>query len=236
MDTRVFALCSGSGGVGKSTFALALACEAASTGMQTILLDANGVSRSCDLMLGMESVVTTDLVDVLSGQAGLQHALYSVPQRDKLRLCCTSLLSNISLNEFAGVLLALRSMCDVLVIDLPTGDPALVTGLLSEEDMRVFLVRPDDSSLRAAERMLMLTAHEQAKSAIVLCRAKREMTKKGFQYSEATAAQILDRPITGCIWEDDAMAARIGKRNAWFSFAGSARAQLDQVIKNLLKG
>ena len=216
--------------------ALALACEAASAGMQTILLDANGVSRSCDLMLGMESVVTTDLVDVLSGQASLQHALYCVPQKDKLRLCCTSLLGNIPLNEFAGAMLALRSMCDVLVIDLPTGDPALVSGLLGGEDMRVFLARPDDSSLRAVERMLMLTADEKAKSAIVLCRVKRELIKKGFQYAEETAAQVLDRPITGCIWEDDAMAARIGKRNAWFSFAGSARAQLDQIIKNLLRG
>lgn len=235
MEKRVFAVCSGSGGVGKSTLALALACEAASAGMQTILLDANGVSRSCDLMLGMESVVTTDLVDVLSGQAGLQHALYSVPQRDKLRLCCTSLLSNIPLNEFAGVLLALRSMCDVLVIDLPTGDPALVTGFFGGEDMRVFLARPDDSSLRATERMLMLTADEQAKSALVLCRVKRELIKKGFQYAEETAAQILDRPVIGCVWEDDAMAAKIGKKNAWFSFAGSARAQLDRVIKNLLR-
>ena len=235
MEKRVFALCSGSGGVGKSTLALALACEAAAAGMQTILLDANGVSRSCDLMLGMESVVTTDLVDVLSGQASLQHALYSVPQRDKLRFCCTSLLSNIPSNEFAGVMLALRSMCDVLVIDLPTGDPALVTGLLGEEDVRVFLARPDDSSLRAVERMLMLTADEKAGSTVVLCRVKRELIKKGFQYAEETAAQILDRPIAGCIWENDAMAAKIGKRNAWFSIAGSARAQLDQIIRNLLK-
>ena len=234
MKKRVFAVCSGNGGVGKSTFALALAMNAASAGMQTILLDASGASRSCDLMLGMESVVALDLTDVLCGQASLSHALYRVPQRDKLLFCCTSLLGNVPFSEFAGIVLALRSMCDVLVIDLPTGELALADGMLGEDDARICLARPDDASLRSTERVLMRISGEKAQRHVILSRVKREAVKKGFQYSEETAGQILDSVIAGCIFEDDELAAKVGKKQASFLSTGRARAQLDQAIRRLL--
>ena len=234
MKKRVFAVCSGSGGVGKSTFALAVAMGAASSGMQTILLDASGASRSCDLMLGMESIVALDLTDVLSGQASLSHAIYRVPQRDKLQYCCTSLLGSIPFGEFAGIVLALRSMCDILVIDLPTGELALADGLLGEDDARICLARPDDASLRSMERIWMRISGEKAQRHIILSRIKREAVKRGLQYSEETAAQILDSLITGCVFEDEDLAAKVGKERAGFLPTSRARAQLDQIIRKLL--
>ena len=71
---KIWAVCSGSGGVGKTTLALALAIGAAQHGKRTILLDASGVSRSCDLLLGLESVITIDLGDVLSQQMDIAGA------------------------------------------------------------------------------------------------------------------------------------------------------------------
>ena len=234
MTKRVFALASGSGGVGKSTLALALALSAAAAGKQTVLLDASGAARSCDLMLGLESAVAIDLTDVLGGQAELKSALYRAPQQENLRFCCTSLLGDAPIDEFAGAVLALRSMCDVLVIDLPTGELALGGGLLGEEDARVILARPDDASLRAAERMLMLAGHERAQSFVVLSRVRKELIKKGRQYSEEAAAQILGVPIAGSIPEDDALAWRIGKERTRLWLTGTAQAKLDQAVHALL--
>ena len=231
----VFAVCSGNGGVGKSTLALALALGAASAGRQTILLDAAGVSRACDLMLGLESAVALDLVDVLSSQASMEHALYAVPQQSRLRFCCASLTDHAPLSELSGAVLALRSLCDVLVIDLPTGQAALETGLLGEGDTRIVVTRPDDASLRAAERVIMLCSGENATCHVVVNRHSREQEKRGRQYAQDTVQAILDKPVFACIPEDGEMAAQVGKgRGKPLIFGGAARAAIDRMVKALL--
>ena len=65
---KIFAVCSGCGGVGKTTVALSLAVSAAKRGNRTILLDASGVSRACDLALGLENIVVLDMADVANRQ------------------------------------------------------------------------------------------------------------------------------------------------------------------------
>ena len=77
---KIYAVCSGCGGVGKTMIALSLAVSAAKRGKRTILLDASGVSRACDLALGLENVVVLDMADVANRQAGLEAALYKAPK------------------------------------------------------------------------------------------------------------------------------------------------------------
>lgn len=234
MKERVFAICSGNGGVGRSTLAAALAFEAASEGQNTILLDACGPSRACDLLLGLESTVAFDLCDVLSGEAPLEYALCRAPQRENLRYCCAS-LDGVPFREVAGAALALRSLCDVLVVDLPAGELALETGLLAEDDVRVLIARPDDVSLRATENLLMRLAGEKGKAEAFLNRMRRESVKKGIQYDEDTASQILDRRFLGCLYEDDAMAARVGKGRSRFPLAAIGDGQLVRAVRAVLK-
>ena len=235
MANRVFAICSGTGGVGRSTLSAALAMRAAASGRETVLLDASGVSRSCDLLLGVESAVTLDLADVLSGQASLERALCRAPQQPKLRYACASLFGSSPIGELAGAALALRSMADAMIVDLPAGELLLGAGLLSEGDVRVVLARPDDASLRAAERMLALCAGERARSCVVLSRVTREQEKRGRQYGAEAAAQILDARPLGAIEEDEAMAAEVGRGKRRLLFGGAARAQLDRIADALLK-
>ena len=104
---KIYAVSSGKGGVGKSTIALSLAVAAAKRGKRTILLDASGISRSCDLALGMESVVVLDLADVCCQQTSLESTLYQVPQYENLSFVCASLYDNVPIGEFNSVLLAL---------------------------------------------------------------------------------------------------------------------------------
>lgn len=228
---RVFAICSGSGGVGKSTLALALALGAASSGRETILLDASGVSRACDLALGLENVVALDMADVLCGEADMQQALYRVPQQEKLRFACASLYDGTMLCDIAGIALALQSLCEVLIIDLPTGQAALESGLLGERDARVIVLRPDDSAIRAAERMLMRTAGEPAECFLVVNRLRKELVKKNRQYPERTVEMILDRPVLGCIPENDSMILGMEKGRLGPLFGAP---EMHQVVRALL--
>lgn len=234
MDKRIFAVCSGSGGVGKSTLAVALALGAASAGHDTILLDAAGPARSCDLLLGLENAVSLDLGDVLCGEADMEHTLVRVPAQERLRFCCTSLWRDAPFSEFMGAALALRSMCGTLVIDLPSGQIADEAGLLGERDMRVLLARPDDASLRVTERLLALAAGGSADTRLVLGRVRRELVRRGQQYDTDAVQQILDRPVLGVIPEDETMAARVGKGRR-FPFMPAADGQLSRLVRELLK-
>lgn len=200
---KTWAIASGSGGVGKTTLSLLLAIGAAKKGKQTIILDASGVSRSCDLLLGLESIMSIDLTDALSQQIDLQSALYEVPQCSNLRIANASFFGNASLSELSGLVLALQSMCDILVIDLPTGALFTDRSVLTTQDEMIFVSRPDDASMRSTERLLQRIRDTEVRYSLILNRVKRDKIKKGTQYTGDSVMMILDCPILGSIPEDE---------------------------------
>ena len=204
--SRIWAVCSGSGGVGKTMLALSLAVSAAKAKKQVILLDASGLSHAVDLALGMESVIVLDMADVASGEVSLEAALYPVPNCAGLRLASASLYEGTALSELSGVILALGSMCDILVLDLPTGNMTLGNGLLRQGDELIYVTRPDDASVRAVERLLRRTGRSDAAESIVVNRARKDFRKRGIQMDPSAVAMVLDTALLGVIPEDDALA------------------------------
>lgn len=202
---RTWAVASGSGGAGKTTIALSLAIGAAHKGNRTILLDASGVSRSCDILLGMESIMAIDMADVLLQQTEIQAALYPVPRHENLRIANVSLCESIPVSELSGVILALQSMCDTLVIDLPTGQIPVSPGILTEHDEVLFVVRPDDASVRSTEKVMQQVRGHAAGFSLILNHVRRDRVKKGLQYGKDDVAMLLDCPVIGVIAEDDSL-------------------------------
>lgn len=202
---KMITICSGSGGVGKSTIALALAMQAAKRGRNTILLDASGTSRSCDLMLGLESLVTLDMVDVIHQQADIDSALYSVPGCKDLRFACASLYDDILTAELSSVVLVLQSLSDILIVDFPTGQTGMGEGLLKRDDAQIIVSRPDDMSMRSAERIMMKMTDRTAERYLVVNRISSAKQRKSTQYDAQTAAMVLDCPLLGGIPEDDSL-------------------------------
>ncbi len=200
---RIITVSSGSGGIGKSTVALALAVQAAKRGKNTVLLDASGVSRSCDLVLGLESVVTLDMVDVLHQQADIYSALCVVPNCEYLHFACASLYDDIPIAELSSILLVLQSLSDLLVIDLPTGQMNLGEGLLKAEDAQIIIARPDGASIRSAERTMFKATDRTAERYLIVNRTSSAKQRKNMQYDAQTASMVLDCPLLGCIPEDD---------------------------------
>ena len=230
---KIYAVSSGKGGVGKSTIALSLAVAAAKRGKRTILLDASGISRSCDLVLGMESVVVLDLADVCCQQTSLESTLYQVPQYENLSFVCASLYDNVPIGEFNSVLLALHSLCDVIVIDFPTGETALADGVLNENDCRLVVTTPDDASIRASERMMMRTIGGREQKWLVVNRSVPAYVRKGIQYDAKTVEMTLDCMLAGCIPEDDSIAFAVPKGRFAIKSSGMAQHALHQLANTL---
>lgn len=233
---RIFAMYSGSGGVGKSTLALSLAVGSAKAGRRTVLLDASGISRSCDLTLGMESIVVLDMADVISEQASLDAALYRVPRRDNLCFACASLYDNLPSAELTGIFLALHSMCDVLVIDLPTGRVDLGEGILCAGDERIVITRPDDVSIRSAERVIASFSRDEAGVSVVINRVRRERGRRGRPYDAQAVQMVLDRPILGSIPEDESIGIAEQRGRCALECDGPARSSISVIVNSLLNG
>lgn len=203
--SRVWAVCSGCGGVGKTTIAASLAVAAAKAGKRVILLDTSAQMRSCDLILGLEHAMTLDLVDVLSQQVNLEAALYSVPRYENLQVSCSTLHESASLTEFSGVILALQTLCDVLVLDLPTGELALGEGILHRDDLRIFVTRSDDISIRATEGLIRQIWNEEGQTHVIVNRFRRDFVRRGAHHTQDAVGQMLDCAIDGSIPEDDSI-------------------------------
>lgn len=233
---RIFAVCSGSGGVGKSMIALSLAAGAAKAGYETILLDASGLARSCDLVLEMESVVVLDMMDILREQVSISSALYDVPRRDHLRFACASLYDNMPASDLSGVVLALQTLCDILVIDLASGESDPGQGIMKCGDERLIVTRPDDASMRAAERLMMHSPCDMAASSLIINRMNKERIKRKTQYDSNTVEQVLDRIAVACIPEDPSIADAEKRGRPAIESEGPSKAVLHALVKKLLNG
>lgn len=234
--SRIWAVCSGSGGVGKTTIALSLAVCAAKAGQRTILLDASGMARSADLALGLQSIVTLDLADVASSQVPLEAALYPVPEMEDLRFACASLYDGTAIEELSGLLLALHSLCDLLVIDLPAGCAFLGRGVLCKGDELIVALRPDDASIRAAERLLGVMDSGEAERSLVLCRASRALLRQKIQYEQDAVRMTLDYPVLGVVPEDESVPVAAAKGKPAALCDGPAGRALRGIADALLDG
>lgn len=232
---RIWIVCSGSGGVGKTTISLAIAVGAAKAGKKTILLDACGSSRSCDLILGMESVLTLDMKDVLRDQIRMEAALYPVAQYPNLYLCCASLCEQTPISELSGMLLALHSLCDILVVDMPTGQCVPGRGIIRSGDERLFVLRPENASIRSTERlMLQAKDSDNAACSLIINRSSRDRIKRKTQYSQSTVESLLDMPALACIPEDLSIPECESSARAAIECDGPAWTALSALAKELL--
>ena len=73
--TRTILICSGKGGVGKTTTTANLGIALAREGARTVVLDADFGLRNLDLLLGLENRIVYDLVHVIEGECRLKQAL-----------------------------------------------------------------------------------------------------------------------------------------------------------------
>jgi len=231
---KIWAVCSGSGGVGKTTTALSIAVGASKAGRKTIFLDASCASRSSDLVLQMESITILDMLSVLHEQVDIASALYSVPRYENLYFACASFSENMSVSELSGIVLALHSMCDILVIDLPTGQVHLGRGVLRAGDERLFVLRPEEASIRTTELLLTYCRGESSNCSLVINHLSRDRIKRKTQYTQETVQNLLECPAIACVPEDASIpTCELGGRAAiecdgpaWSALSGLTNALL----------
>lgn len=215
---EVWAVASGKGGVGKSTFALCAALTLTQRGKRVMLLDADVGARNLDMMLGIENKVFYDLLDVISGEASLEQATLRIKKYANLSLLFapqTCMQDALAPEELLPLLLQLKILYDVVIIDCPTGTNRLTYTLLMACERPIIVTVPEDISMRDADHLIGLLAKGHGPHPyLVSNRVKKHCLDNGEMYPGKTVAQVLDATFLGEIPEDEAVLRRANYRKA----------------------
>ncbi len=133
-------IASGKGGTGKTTVSANLGIALAQLGNNVIILDADIEMANLELHLGLEGMKTT-LHTVLAGEADIKDAIYKGPEGIRVVPAGMSIdsLKKVEYEKLKDVLAELKDMCEILIIDVPSGigRPVIVTLSAGEEILLV---------------------------------------------------------------------------------------------------
>ncbi|MBR1710761.1 MAG: hypothetical protein IJ719_18375 [Clostridia bacterium] len=193
---KTWIMTAGSGGIGKSSLTIAFAVIAARQG-KTLILDACGPCRACDLYMGMQNVVTLDLRDVLLHQIDLTSVIYPVPEHENLFYACVSLFRESRLEEVQGILLSLQEMFENVFLDISSSGMNWSLPVFTRRDRAVVLLRPDHVSFRGAEAIVTDARNRGVPAYPVINQMEKSLVRHGYQMNGTTVSQVLDCPVAG---------------------------------------
>jgi len=123
-STRYILICSGKGGVGKTTLTANLGIALAKQGARTAVLDADFGLRNLDLLLGLENRIVYTAQEVLSESCRLEQALVKHKQEPNLALLPAGnprMLEWLQPDDMKKIAALLGNHFDFVLIDAPAG-------------------------------------------------------------------------------------------------------------------
>lgn len=148
--TRVLAVGSGKGGVGKTTFCINAALALSRCRQRVVLLDADIGMANVEVLLGLKS--RNNLTHVIQGQCSLAGILAEGPGGIRILpgssgVSSLTSLDPIQFNRIVAGFAELEKDCDILVLDTGAGLSELVLKFLESADEFLLLTNPEPHAL-----------------------------------------------------------------------------------------
>ena len=204
---HIIGVVGGSGGVGASVLAAAIAVRAAQCGLRPVCLDGDRLGGGLDVTLGVEQEKGVRWPD-LSGARGCIDGpglLRRLPSVDGVHVLSFDRARDVPLAaEVVGeVLRALSEVADVVVVDLPRPDHEIFAALAPLVDAMVLLA---GSGIRDLAGASAIAGHLiEACPAVWLC---LRTSGKGTHFADTVAA-ALDLPLLTVVHEEPSLAADV---------------------------
>jgi septum site-determining protein MinD len=198
--TRVIAVASGKGGVGKTTVTANLGIALSLLEEDTLILDMDINMANLELIIGMEGKQVT-LQDVLAGKDNIYNAIYEGPGGVHIVPAGLSLpnLKNVKRERMEKVFDHLIGNVDIILIDSPAGLERDALAAMSPADEMILVTTPEVTSLTDTLKTKLLA--ERMGINILGVVLNRDKYDEDFLLPEEVEA-IMDVPILCIIPED----------------------------------
>ncbi len=206
-NTRIILICSGKGGVGKTTLTANLGIALARQGAKTAVLDADFGLRNLDLLLGLENRIIYTAQEVLEESCRLDQALVKHKQEANLALLPAGnprMLDWLKPDDMQRIVSMLAEKFDFVLIDCPAGVEDGFKNAVSATKEAIVITTPEVSAVRDADRVIgLLNTNGVTPIQLVLNRVRPKMIASQEMLSVDDVTDILALPLLGLVLEDE---------------------------------
>ena len=197
---RTIAICSGKGGVGKTTLSVNIALILAQIGKKVVLVDADVAMANVGIVLGIERTPIS-IHNVLAGENSIDDAVYEGPSKLKYVPSGLALdsIKKIDMAKFAPAIAQLEKDMDYVIIDCPPGLEQTNQQVIKSAKELFIVVTPDPPALADGLKIKQFaTKHGIKVSGVIVNRARG--TPEEVKTSEIST--LMGLPVIGLIPDD----------------------------------
>jgi len=206
-NTRTILICSGKGGVGKTTLTANLGIALANSGATTAVLDADFGLRYLDLLLGLENRIIYTAQDVLDKNCRLEQALVRHKKEPNLALLPAGdprMLDWMKPEDMKKISELLSENFDFVLVDCPAGVEDGFKNALAACKEAIVVTNPELSAVRDADRVIgILNTSDIEPIQLVINRVRPNMMASQEMLSIEDVQGILSLPLLGIVLEDE---------------------------------
>ena len=206
MGARVIVVTSGKGGVGKTTSTANIAVALAKAGKKVVAVDTDIGLRNLDMVMGLESRVVYNLVDVIEKNCKLNQALVRDKRVQNLYLlpaAQTRTKDAVSPELMVELCEQMRPDFDFVLLDCPAGIEGGFKNASAGADEALVVTTPDPPAVRDADRIIgMLESMGKSPIRLIINRFRITMVQSSEMLSQDDILEILAINLIGVVPED----------------------------------
>lgn len=207
VPARTIVICSGKGGVGKTTLTANLGVALGRLGHKVTVLDADFGLRNLDLLLGLENRIVYTAQDVLAETCRLEQALVKhklVPSLTLLPAGNPRMLEWLTPEHMQQIVSLLAERSDYVLIDAPAGVEQGFRNAAAAASEAIVVTNPEVSAVRDADRVIgLLGTMNVTPVQLVLNRVRPHMVVNQEMLSVDEVTDLLALPLLGLVVEDE---------------------------------
>ena len=211
----VLTITSGKGGVGKTTTSANLAIALAMAGSRVVVIDADLGLRNLDIVMGLESRIVYNLVDVIEERCPLHQALIRDKRVDELYLLPASQTRDkytVTPEQMIGVCRELQEIADYVLIDSPAGIESGFRNAVAPATEVLIVTTPEVSALRDADKVIFLLERDvRIQPRLIINRYNPRLVRRRDMLSSKDILDILSIDLLGIVPEDDSIVVSTNK-------------------------
>ncbi|MDR1979952.1 MAG: septum site-determining protein MinD [Synergistaceae bacterium] len=209
MGARVIVITSGKGGVGKTTSTANIAVALAKAGKRVVAVDTDIGLRNLDMVMGLESRVVYNFIDVIEKNCKLTQALVRDKRVENLYLlpaAQTRTKDAVSPAQMAELCSQLRPDFDFVLLDCPAGIEGGFKNAAAGADEALVVTTPEVPAVRDADRIIgMLESMGKSPIRLVINRFRAIMVQNNEMLSQEDILDVLSIKLIGIVPEDDSV-------------------------------